>query len=210
MSAVSTELVRAWLSARSIARRLPGPVPHFGGFRIDTASEKEICRWVFVSAGPGIHELVRSIHEPRRLVKLFDTAAELRSIVPPEWAIDGGNWLMGLEGDVPAVEPLPSGYRLEQTANGPVTSVEIRCETGGLAATGFAAETAEAFVYDRIETDAAHRRRGLARAVMAALGATRRSKAARQLLVATAEGERLYSALGWRKLSPYSTAYVRD
>ena len=82
--------------------------------------------------------------------------------------------------------------------------------TAQLAAGGYAAETPEAFVYDRIETDPDLRRRGLGRAVVAALGGCRRSPAARQLLIATVEGEELYSNVGWRRLSSYSTAHLPE
>jgi hypothetical protein len=203
---VDRELVRSWLTARSIARGLPEPVAVFGGFRVDTRSSMEVCRWVFATADPGLHELVRSIREPRRFVKLFGTAEELAALVPTDWTVAGGNWLMASDSVSPPLEPLPCGYRIEQFRNGSTTRVEIRTDAGELAAGGYAAETQDSFVYDRIETEAAHRRRGLARAVMAALGECRSSQSARQLLVATAEGEKLYSALGWRRLSPYSTA----
>lgn len=210
VSGADRELVRSWLTARSIARGLPEPVPDFGGFRIDTRSGTEICRWVFAAANAGLEELVRSIREPRRLVKLFATAEELAALVPAGWTVTGGNWLMALDGDPPPLQPLPCGYRLEQFRNGATTRAEIRTEAGELAAGGYAAETQDVFVYDRIETEAAHRRRGLASAVMAALGQCRSAQSARQLLVATAEGEMLYSALGWHRLSPYSTACLPD
>jgi hypothetical protein len=208
--AVDPELVRAWLSARSVARGLPRPVADFGGFRVDTNGEKEVRRWVFSGLVDGIGDLGRSIHQPRHVIKLCGTTDELAAALPAHWTVEGGRWFMTLDGAPAAPAPLPPGYRLDTVRDGAVTKVEIRTESGQLAANGRAAETPDAFVYDRIETDVAHRRRGLARAVMAALGSCRESQSAPQLLIATTEGEKLYSSMGWRKLSPYSTAYLPE
>jgi GNAT superfamily N-acetyltransferase len=204
------EQLRAWLTARSLARGLPPPVEEFGGFRVDTNSEKEVRRWVFAEVVAGIGELDRSICEPRHFIKLCGTEAELREALSERWAIQSGSWFMALDSEPATAGPLPAGYLLERLRNGSVIRVEIRTQEGELAASGFAAETPKAFVYDRIETDPAHRRRGLGRAVIAALGSCRESQAACQLLMATAEGERLYSSLGWSRLSPYSTAYLPE
>lgn len=206
--AAGRELLRAWLTARSIARGLPSPIEQFGGFRIDTNSEKEVRRWVFAEASPGIGQLARSIGEPRHFIKLCGTEGELRDGVAAPWVIQGGSWFMSFSGEPPTLPPLQAGYTLRTFRNGAVTRVEIRASDGELAAGGYGAETPEAFVYDRIETDEAHRRRGLGRFVMSALGSCRKSRHTRQLLMATAEGERLYSSLGWSKLSPYSTAFL--
>jgi GNAT superfamily N-acetyltransferase len=89
---------------------------------------------------------------------------------------------------------------------GPVCHVAILGEDGTLAASGYAAETSEAFVFDRIVTAPAHRRRGLGAGVMAALRAMRSRHDVPELLVATEEGRCLYQRLGWRVLSPYATA----
>ncbi len=199
-----------WLTARSVARGLPTPAAEFGCLRLETNSEKEVTRWVFAEVVPGIRDLGRSIREPRYFIKLCGTEAELRETLPTHWIVKGGSWFMALDGEPAPSHPLPPGYEVETIRNGPVTRVEIRTNDGQLAAGGYAAETPEAFVYDRIETDPKLRRRGLGRAVVAALGGCRRSPAARQLLMATAEGERLYSNVGWRRLSPYSTAYLPE
>jgi GNAT superfamily N-acetyltransferase len=203
--AADAALVWAWLVTRSIARHLPEPIEDFGGFRVDTNSEKEVRRWVFPALVDGVARLASSIGEPGHVIKLCGTGDELAAALPGHWLVDGGRWFMAFEGQPRVLGPVPPGYRLARHRDGSVWKVEITTETGELASSGFAAEAAGAFVYDRIETDARHRRRGLARAVMAALGDCRQSESSRQLLVATAEGEKLYSTLGWQKISPYST-----
>jgi hypothetical protein len=209
-SDVDLEVLRAWLSGRSLARRVPAPVPDFGGFRVDTNSDKEICRWVFATAGEELNELACSIRKPGYFLKLCGTAGELARALPRGWSVTGGHWFMSFEGEPAPQQSLPEGYHLRMFLNGPVTKVEIRTLAGELAASGYAAETEDAFVYDRIETDVRHRRKGLARAVMAALGSCRVAQSNRQLLTATAQGEKLYGAIGWRRLSPYSTACLPE
>lgn len=105
---------------------------------------------------------------------------------------------------------LPDGYKLELHQDGPVTQVHISGPNGDLAATGSAAETVDAFVYDRIETASDHRRKGLGIAVMSALGSARKSSIGPQLLVATEDGRSLYARLGWTVIAPFATATIPD
>ena len=53
-----------WLTARSLARGLPAPQADRGGYRVDTNSETERCRWVFAHLDSGIADLAQSIHDP--------------------------------------------------------------------------------------------------------------------------------------------------
>ncbi|WP_430984552.1 hypothetical protein, partial [Escherichia coli] len=52
--AVDRELIAGWLHARSVARALPTPVADHGGWRVDTRSEQEWCRYVFADPAPAI------------------------------------------------------------------------------------------------------------------------------------------------------------
>lgn len=207
--AVEPALLEAWLAGRSGARGLPAPHAERGGYRVETASEKEIRRWVFPSALPAIRDLCAEIEGPCQPVKLCGEVRDLELLVPPGWSVAGGSAFMIADLAIEAA-PLPADYVRFVRRDGAIVSGEIRTARGELAASGFAAETADAFVYDRIETDPAHRRIGLGRAVMGLLSECREVRSLPQLLVATREGERLYSALGWRSLSPYSTAVIPD
>lgn len=199
-------LLQAWLAARSIARGLPAPVPDRGGLRVETGSDLEITRWVFARAEPGLRELAASITAPAYLLKLCGEADELRSLVTPAWEVHPLGYFMQADARPPA-PALAKGYRLEISRNGAVIEARIGTARGEPAARGCAAETAQAFVYDRIVTEAAHRRKGLGRAIMAALGAAR-AKPVPELLVATADGRALYATLGWKVLSPFATAAI--
>ncbi|GGB29923.1 hypothetical protein GCM10011380_19280 [Sphingomonas metalli] len=203
--AVPDATLRAWVTGRSLARGVPAPVADRGGWRVDTGMPDEACRWIFAAACPGLSELAETIAEPGRLLKWCGTADAVA--LPARWRVEGGTWFM--RSDTPPPEPhLPAGYRIDLIEERARVQVTIRTLSGDRAANGYAAETPDAFIYDRIVTEADHRRKGLGRAVMAALGATRRDRAIPQLLVATDAGRQLYATLGWSVLAPYTTAAV--
>lgn len=203
--AVSPALLHAWLAGRSLVRGVPAPVADRGGYRVDTRSDSEHCRWVFAAAGLNLSALAREIDQPRRLIKLRGTDEALRELLPDGWQLHAPAFFMQ-SGSWPAARALSPGYRCETSVVGSVAHVAIFGEDGDPAASGYAAETGAAFVFDRIVTAPSHRRKGLGAGVMAALRATRTGPDVPELLVATDEGRCLYQCLGWRVLSPYATA----
>lgn len=204
---VDPQILNAWLSARSIARGLPLPIPAFGGFRVDTNSEAEAARWVFPRMGPGLEELARSISEPLYLLKLCGAADELRAVLPTGWKLHAPGYFMRATRK-PGPRALADGYAIKSKRIGTVIEAQIFSEAGVVAASGYAVETREVFIYDRIVTEPGHRRKGLGHALMLTLHAGRQRPNVPELLVATEDGLALYSALGWDTISPYSTASV--
>ena len=211
---VTACVARAWLTARSIGRGLPLPVADRGGFRVDTMSEKEQRRWVFAEPLEGLAALGREVTAPLHFLKLCGPPEALMAQLPDWWELQSIGFFMqaGDEGLAPAgrARPVPAGYRLEVIQDGAVTQARVVTETGELAASGFAAETADQFVYDRIVTEDAHQRRGLGSVVMGALGQARRNPSTPQVLVATDDGRALYERLGWSVMGLLSTAELRS
>jgi GNAT superfamily N-acetyltransferase len=205
--AVDTQLIGKWLRARSICHGLPPPVADRGGWRLDTAQPGELRRHVFGAPCEGLRELGESIVIPRVFLKLCGGADELRALLPPRWQLDEPRHVM-VAGEWPAAGPLAAGYTLRLTRVGVVTTAHVVTADGAIAASGYAAEWGGVFIYDRIETAPAHRRRGLGACVMAALRSARRDARATEILVATNAGQALYTSLAWRTISPYSTAYI--
>jgi GNAT superfamily N-acetyltransferase len=201
------ELVRAWIAGRSLARGLPAPVADRGGWRVETGSAEEVRRYLFARPVPGLVALGGAIVEPGTALKLFATPADLRAALPPRWRIHPTAFFMAMHQPWPERAP-PAGYAIASSREGAVTTVRIFDATGEVAASGHAAETGQAFVYDRIATAPDHRRRGLGAALMTALHRARRGATRPELLVATADGRALYETLGWTLLSPYVTATI--
>jgi GNAT superfamily N-acetyltransferase len=201
-------LVKGWLTARSIARGLPAPVDDSGGWRVDTGSPEELRRYVFAQPVDGLRALAQSLHQPRVLLKLFGSEQTMRPLLPPRWRFQTPAFFMTSDSLFDGLSPVPGGYELTVSVAGNVIAATVRTEDGAIVARGFAAETEDVFVYDRIGTDAAHRRRGLARAIMTALAGQRRSNAGQQVLVASEVGWALYSSMGWAVRSPWTTAAI--
>ena len=185
-------VIRAWATARSIARGLPLPVADHGGWRVDTRSAEEECRYFFAAPVPGIAELAATINRPRVLIKLCDSREVLERLVPDGWAFEVDTWVM--EGAPLARAPLPAGYRVEREHDVERIAVRLIADDGAVAASGYAGRALGAFAYDRIVTHDTHRRRGLGRAVMALLGEAA-SPGDRHVLVATVAGRALYESI---------------
>lgn len=210
VSSVDPKLVFAWQAAHSIARGSPPPVHDHGGFRVDTHSDKEVKRWVFPQLCDGLRAIAHDITAPRHYLKLCGSDEELRSALPARWEVQPANYFMMATAAPVDTKSLPNGYRMEFERTGAVTRACIIGPQGDLAASGCAAETADVFIYDRIETMQDHRRKGLGVAVMVALGAARKSVACPQLLVATEDGRGLYANLGWTVLAPFAAATIPE
>lgn len=209
-SLIDPTLVFAWQAAHSVARSAPSPVSDRGGFRVDTGSEKEARRWVFPQLCDGLREIAQEIDVPRHYLKLSGTDEELRSVLPPRWDVLPANYFMTATVVPATARPLPAGYTMALHRAGAIVQASVTAPNGDLAASGNAAEAAGVFVYDRIETAPAHRRKGLGLSVMAALGAERNLSASTQLLVATKDGRGLYESLGWSVLGPFATGVIPD
>ncbi|MFZ6654088.1 GNAT family N-acetyltransferase [Undibacterium sp. TJN19] len=205
---VPPELLAGWLRTRSYARGLPAPVADHGGLRVDTGLPEELQRYVFASAGEGLRQLGEDIVTPLVFLKLCGTEQELRALLPPRWQLQDLRYLMTGEGFNASDALLPPDYTLQLSAEATTTHARIVTDAGELAASGHAAELDGYFIYDRIVTEADHRRRGLGACLMRALRSTRQSSTSKQVLVATAAGQALYATLGWQICSPYVTAHI--
>ncbi|MFD0021456.1 GNAT family N-acetyltransferase [Streptomyces sp. NPDC058382] len=209
MTKIEAGLIRRWLDGWTVARSLPEAEP------VDPAGSglRSECdqpgREVEVFA-------LRADEDPESLAQLASVVAAAQQ---PTWLtvptlspgtveaivsaaglklVHRSEWLMTTDlTEHPQYVPA-APYEREVRTEGPVTVVSLRDPSGGVAARGSIAVVGAEAIADRIETDAAHRRRGLGRAVMSALAEAAVSQGARTgLLIASEEGQRLYSALGW-------------
>jgi GNAT superfamily N-acetyltransferase len=202
-------LVEAWLRARSVSRGLPQPEPDSSGLRVETGSDAELRRWVFAEAGEGLGAVAERVREPRVGLRLCATAEMLRSLVPTRWEVQPQNVMMTRRSRRSAdPSPLPEGLRLEVAMEGPVAVARVLTREGEVAARGRAAAWDGVMIYDQISTEAAWRRRGLGRAVMAALEEAMAAGADIQMLAATSDGRALYSTIGFELHSAYSAAVI--
>lgn len=190
-----------WVHGWAIARNTAKPVKVPAGYRIDVGRPGHTVRYVLPKYD---RDLVDQPHQP-------DTWLKIRGQVTlePRWDVQPLEYLMTAQLSATPVDTTPS-YELETVRRDSIVEVFVRAADGVVAARGMAALTGDAVVFDQIETDAHHRRRGLGRLVMSALsGAAQQAGAATGVLVATEDGRALYSALGWTLSSPITAAVSR-
>ncbi|MFI6820399.1 GNAT family N-acetyltransferase [Micromonospora sp. NPDC050187] len=105
----------------------------------------------------------------------------------------------------------PAPYRTVVTTEGGVAVATVVDADGSAAASGRLTAAGECGVVDHVETAPAHRRRGLGRIVMRALGDHAARAGLRSgILIANDDGRRRYHALGRTVRSEIAAAYVRE
>ncbi|MCB5164740.1 GNAT family N-acetyltransferase [Streptomyces bambusae] len=209
MGKIESELTRRWLDGWTVARALPAAE--------EVGASGDGLRSACGQPGREVEVFaLRADEEPESLARLAATVAAARQstwlTVPTQHPgaveaavraaglelVHRAEWLMTADLAGHPVHEAAAPYELEVRTEGPVTVVSFRAPSGEVAARGTVAVVGADAVADRIETHAAHRRRGLGSAVMGSLAEVAVSRGARTgLLIASEEGQRLYSALGW-------------
>jgi len=202
-------LLRLWVQGWAASRGVPAPVAHSDGWRVEVGLPQQKRRHVFPHISQALHALGETVLEPWHYLKACATADELRAAVPEHWHVEEQTYFMRFDGPPPPAPALPGGYGLDVATQGRLAVARVLAADGSVAAAGHAAVVEDAAIFDRISTDAAHRRRGLGRAVMCALDAASRTRGARRgLLGATADGYAMYRTMGWHVQSPFSSGVI--
>ena len=202
-------LVETWITGWTMARETPPPRRVPGGFRVEVGWPDQRARIVF-PAVEGVAAAAAAIDEPWVWLKVCAPADAVRPLLPARWSIDRIGFLMERPPAPFGASSPPRAYQLALEARASLVIAEVRHADGAVAASGRVALLGAHAVYDRIATEASHRRRGLGRAVMAALGRAAEARGCtRGLLVGTPDGRALYQALGWRLLGDYTSAVIR-
>jgi GNAT superfamily N-acetyltransferase len=208
----TTEAVRAWTHGWAASRGAAEPAPRPWGFTIDVGLSGHVERHVLPTADEAtVRKITENVTAPGVWLKTFVPPETLTTWLAPGWSLAGGpGFLMSASLRAAHAEPPaapPDGYRLRSWTRAGVTCVLVRGNDGAFAARGQIAVTGPTAVVDQVETDPAHRRRGLGRLVMRALAdAAAGQGATAGVLGATPDGRALYEAMGWRLLAPVTSA----
>jgi GNAT superfamily N-acetyltransferase len=190
-------ITRDWVTGLAVVRRCPPPVEVFYGLRVDVGRPRERTRHILLRVDEDSVRTVGRATEPYTRMKAFLPAQRLRAWLGPQWEPDGIEYLM-TTALRPSAMPVPEGYAVTSAVDDGVTTVRMLTADGQVAAAGYVGVTDGIAVFDRIETDTDHRRRGLGTAVMRALTAAALHEGAREaVLGATDDGRALYERLGW-------------
>ena len=209
MTKIESRLIRRWLDGWTVARSLPEaePVdPAGAGLRSkcdQPGREVEVFALRADEEPESLSRLAAAVAAERQTTWL--TVPTLRPGAVESVLVAAGlellrrsEWFMTTDLTEHPRHETATPYEREVRTQGPVTIVTLHGPSGEVAARGTIAVVGADAIADRIETDAAHRRRGLGRAMMSALAEAAVSQGARTgLLIASEEGQRLYSSLGW-------------
>lgn len=206
-SSVAIPLLQSFLTARSLGRGVSLPKREGLGFSVDTESDAERRRYVYAAPTIEISAMAESISEPRVVIKLLGSMAELDALLTPDWHVALTGYFMIKPGRPSTPRSMPINYRLKLTSHGPVVRAVVKAPDGSVAATGQATAAMGVYMYDRIETADGHRRQGIGAAMMTAL-ALQGPVGSEHVLTASPDGRHLYASLGWKVCSEYSTAHL--
>lgn len=203
----------AWIRGWALTREVAPPLAHADGYRIDVGLPRQAVRYVFPRPSPTLGELGRRIAQPWVFLKACATADELRGLLPAAWQMQPDGFMMTCDdAPFPGGGVTAPGYTLHIDDALSATRrahVRVLAADGATAAEGHLALDERRAIYDRIGTDPAHRRRGLAGAVMHALQDLAHAHGRHAgVLVATPAGRALYESLGWRLHAPWATAVI--
>lgn len=202
------EIVAAWVEGWTRSRGTAAPTAAYGGLRVEVGLPDQKARYVFAGPSPGMAQASREIDEPHVFIKVCAPPQAVEPLLASGWRLEPVGFLMTTDDLTRAVPRAADGYRyeIEPLASGYVVTAHAEWN-GEVAASGRAFLAGAVAVFDQIVTDPDHRRRGLGRAVMHELAlAAAQAGATRGALVATPDGQALYSTLGWRLISPLTTA----
>ncbi|MFE1380599.1 GNAT family N-acetyltransferase [Streptomyces sp. NPDC058740] len=204
-------ITSSWVAGWTVSRSTPPAVVEPWGYRIEVGQPTHPFRHVLPHPdAASVGRLCAGITEPYAWLKVMAAPEEAASWITEGWTIpDDPGFMMTKELDPGARPAPPEGYaRTTETREG-VIRVRILAADGTLAARGQIAPTGATAVADQIETDPAHRRRGLGANVMRTLEAAAAQAGARTgVLAATTDGMALYDSLDWYYRGPL-TGIVR-
>lgn len=192
-----------------MARGLPWPVRDGQAWRVDVNEPDQKARYVFDHMSDAVIDQARRIQEPLVFIKVFAGERDVAPGFPPGWSFPHPGFFM--RGQAPAAPlSMADGYSLSLHVVRPgVRRAQVMAPDGSPAASGMVSWEDDYAVYNLIKTAPAHQRRGLASAVMTALGEAAQDAAAQQhILMATLQGRLLYESMGWTCRSDYTTAVI--
>ncbi len=204
-------LVASWVHGWAVSRAVPSPSRLPGGWRIQVGLPGHRVRYVLAADDNASWiEAGRRHTEPGTWIKAATSPTDLHRVLPACWTMSDTGYLMTacFTAGVPV---LPTSYTTQLDVRGDVIAASVLDAAGETATCGRLAPAGPVGVIDQVETAPAHRRRGLASAVMRTLAhhAVRRGIHS-GVLGATDDGRGLSHTLGWTVRSPIAAAHIPE
>ncbi|CAL1690914.1 hypothetical protein MMB232_01048 [Brevundimonas subvibrioides] len=203
---VDAGLFATWARGWALTRGAEAPVRDRDAWRIEVGAPDQVRRFVYADLCEDVARRGSDVVEPFVFIKVCAEPEAVRTSLSPDWDVRQTGVVMAIDAPMPSAPGADDAYRLEQWSEGPVRFVRLLGPAGEEAARGRAVRVADRVIYDRIAVTEEHRRRGLGGRIMRTLQAEQ-GVWDQGVLVATDDGARLYATLGWREVSPYTTAF---
>ncbi|MGW0118384.1 GNAT family N-acetyltransferase [Streptomyces sp. NPDC003327] len=194
-------ITSAWVAGWTASRGTPPAEPRPWGYRIAVGQPRHVFRHVLPHPdAASVGHLCAAITEPYAWLKVMAPPEEVAPWITADWTVPDDPGFMMTKPLAAGARPAPpEGYASTTEVRDGVVRVRVLAPDGTLAARGQIAPTGATAVADQIETDPAHRRRGLGAHVMRTLeAAAARAGATTGILAATSDGLALYGSLDWR------------
>ena len=208
---IDPAILAEWTAAWAISRGKPAPAPVHNGFYLLDGRPQQKARYVFPDLREEVvRDMTGRIDEPFVFLKFCAAREAVAALLPERWELAEPGHLMGADAEILAApKTMPAGYVASMTEQDGVIALSVATGTGAPAARGRLIPRGRWASFDQIETEEGHRRRGLGGAVMQALGREALRRGVEQgILVATPAGRALYTRLGWKVLSDYTSAFI--
>ncbi|WP_442681366.1 GNAT family N-acetyltransferase [Sphingomonas sp. ASY06-1R] len=206
--AADPALLATWIKAWAITRSVAPPISYASGHFVAVNQPDQRGRYVFATLDEHAISKVAQGQAPWVYLKVCEQEEKVRPLLPARWQIRSTPTCMMIADLSPLRLTLPEGYQLSLAQEGEVLTATIRAGDA-LAARGRLVVVDGMAIFDQIRTQDEHQRRGLGRALMAALTQTALERqAGLAILSATAMGRALYESVGWRWHSPYTSAVI--
>lgn len=207
---IDPNILEKWLTGWSLSRGLPLPVKSGSGFRVDVGWPEQKARYVFPGFTNEFTDLANTITEPWVFLKVCAPADVIKDRIPSQWVLQPPGFMMTCFKTMSSPErALTDEYILDVKNEVPVSIAKILTIHGDIAAIGRLVFVDDFVIYDRIETDTLHRRKGLATIILKTLETIAISRGkTKAVLVATEAGKALYETLGWTLYAPYTSVVI--
>ncbi|MEU0532228.1 GNAT family N-acetyltransferase [Amycolatopsis tolypomycina] len=199
------DILTAWVRGWAVSRATAPPVAEPDGYRVDVGLPGHRVRYLLRSAS-AVPARARTAAAPGTWLKTCGARSAVLAGLTEVWRAGETEYLMAFEGPLPPAE-VPPPYSVAVSGEGPVWEVAVSSGDAP-AARGQVAVAGGVAVFDKIETEPEHRRRGLGRVVMHRLAAAAGTPSS--VLLASAAGRGLYTSLGWRVVSDVVPAHVPE
>lgn len=198
-------LLAAWATGWAISRGFPAPDLSGPGLWVrpgEAGRERELV-WPRPDAPiePDLLASIGASATPTWVTVATHDVSQTQGLLSEQGVVPAGwpEWLMTRDLKPADDAPCPAGFTCTIETDGSLIRAAARTEAGRIACSGQLALTSDgAAVADRIVTEEGYRRRGLGRHLMGRLTAAAVSSGATTgVLIASAEGFGLYTALRW-------------